>query len=64
MSEWYDGRKVVGRLGLLGFYRNQLKKFERVGLGNKTEFNVTVTDVLINATHRRIKELQVKGVKK
>ena len=39
------------------FYRDQLKKFDRIGLGNKTQHNVVVTETLINATKRRLKQL-------
>ena len=45
------------RLGLYKFYKDQLKKFYTIGLGNKTEFNVIVTDVLIDATKRRLAQL-------
>mgnify|MGYP003137926251 CR=1 FL=1 len=40
------------------FYRNQLAKFQRIGLGGKTENNVTVTETLINATMCRLQQLQ------
>mgnify|MGYP006191948431 CR=1 FL=1 len=38
-------------------YRNQLKKFYQLGIGNKTEFGVVVTDRLIDITQRRLNEL-------
>ena len=46
------------KLWLITFYREQLEKFEKIGIGNKTEFNVVVTQNLINITIRRINELK------
>lgn len=43
---------------LIYFYKSQLEKFKKIGLGNKTEFNVVVTDRLIDTTIRRLKELK------
>ncbi len=39
------------------FYRDQLKTFDRIGLGNKTFHGVVVTETLINATKRRLEQL-------
>tara|TARA_Y100000593_G_C4260452_1_gene311914 strand:- start:354 stop:530 length:177 start_codon:yes stop_codon:yes gene_type:complete len=39
------------------FYRDQLKRFERIGIGNKTDNGVVVTDILIEATKRRLMQL-------
>ena len=39
---------------LISFYRDQLSKFYSLGIGNKTEFKVTVTDTLINVTKKRL----------
>lgn len=50
-------RLLSTRLGLYKFYQDQLKKFYKIGLGNKTEFNVTVTPTLIDATNRRLSQL-------
>ena len=41
----------------MAFYKNQLTKFYKIGLGNKTEFGVTVDEPLINATKRRLMEI-------
>lgn len=38
-------------------YRMQLKKFYRLGVGNKTEFGTIVTDRLIDITKRRLDQL-------
>ena len=42
---------------IIQFYKDQLKRFEWVGMGNKTEFGTVVTDVLIDCTKRRLKQL-------
>ena len=46
------------RLTMINFYKEQLKKFSKLGLGKQTEVGITVTDTLINATTRRLKQLQ------
>ena len=52
----------VGRQGMTPaevrkFYRDQLKTFDRIGLVNKTFHGVVITETLINATKRRLKQL-------
>tara|TARA_R100001530_G_scaffold134895_1_gene110770 strand:- start:109 stop:336 length:228 start_codon:yes stop_codon:yes gene_type:complete len=48
-----DGkRELYSRM--IAFYRDQLQKFYHLGIGNKTEFRVTVTDALINVTKKRL----------
>ena len=52
----------VGRQGMTPaeirkFYRDQLKTFAKIGLGNKTFHGVVVTETLINATKRRLEQL-------
>lgn len=48
-----DGkRELYSRM--IAFYRDQLQKFYQLGIGNKTEFRVTVTDTLINVTKKRL----------
>tara|TARA_R110002020_G_scaffold385579_3_gene596501 strand:+ start:5215 stop:5418 length:204 start_codon:yes stop_codon:yes gene_type:complete len=42
---------------VLGFYKEQLKKFKILGLGKKTEFGTVVTERLINITKKRYMEL-------
>lgn len=56
--------RLASNWGLVSFYKNQLKKFNKVGLGNRTEFDVMVTPQLISATIRRLEELYSKKVKK
>ena len=48
-----DGkRELYSRM--ISFYRDQLQKFYQLGIGNKTEFRVTVTETLINVTKKRL----------
>ena len=39
------------------FYRNQIEKFHKIGIGNKTDNGVVVTETLIEAARRRLSEL-------
>ena len=45
---------------IIYFYKQQLSRFYKIGIGNKTKFNTVVTDRLLDATLRRLKELQSK----
>ena len=42
---------------IIRFYKQQLKKFERVGIGKYTEFGVRVTKELIAITTKRLNML-------
>ena len=42
---------------IITFYRAQLAKFYKIGIGNKTEFGVTVTDQIIDITRFSLNEL-------
>tara|TARA_Y100001938_G_scaffold47603_1_gene66317 strand:+ start:371 stop:589 length:219 start_codon:yes stop_codon:yes gene_type:complete len=46
------------RAYIIRFYKEQLEKFQKIGIGNKTEFNTVVTQNLINITIRRLRELK------
>ena len=49
---------IVGsRLWTINFYREQLKYFARVGLGNRTHHDVKVTKELIAITKKRLEQL-------
>jgi len=50
-------------LSLIAFYRNQLIKFDKIGFGRETEFNVVITENLINSTKRRLCQLINKRAK-
>ena len=43
--------------GMVKFYREQLDKFLKLGIGKRTEFDTVVTKKLIDATKRRIVQL-------
>ena len=47
------------KMWLINFYREQLNKFNKVGLGKRTEFQVKVTKKLIETTKKRLEELVV-----
>ena len=42
------------------FYRSQLARFYKIGIGNRTEYNTVITDRLLDATLRRLNELQTR----
>ena len=44
---------------IIGFYKEQLAKFNRLGIGNETEFGVCITEKMINCTKNRIKQLRL-----
>ena len=49
---------IVGsKLWTINFYREQLKYFARVGLGNRTQHDVMVTPELIAVTEKRLEQL-------
>jgi len=43
-----------GKTVILGFYREQLAKFRRIGLGGQTEHGTIVTNKLIDITKKRM----------
>lgn len=45
------------KLSIINTYREQLDKFKMIGLGNKTENGVVVSDRLIDTTKRRLSQL-------
>ena len=42
---------------IIGFYREQIRRFEKIGIGNRTEFRTLVTQDLIDITIKRMKQL-------
>ena len=44
------------------FYRDQLNSFYKIGIGNKTNNRVVVTQTLIDVTKRRLKQLTLKKI--
>ena len=53
------GQQIVtgNKLTLINFYREQLQKFNKLGVGSKTETKTLVTDRLIKVTRKRLDEL-------
>jgi len=45
------------------FYRNQLNKFKELGMGQKTENGVLITQQLINTTKKRLSMLNSLSLK-
>jgi hypothetical protein len=56
-----DGKQAMTPAEVRKMYRDQLIKFDKIGLGNKTENGVVVTEVLIGATQRRLAQLQFRA---
>ena len=48
---------VISRLFIIEFYRDQLKKFEKIGLGKETEHGTRVSKKLIKTTKKRLRQL-------
>ena len=44
---------------IVSFYRAQLRKFEKLGLGKETENRVAITPGLIEITKKRLAELSI-----
>ncbi len=42
---------------IISFYKGQLARFDKIGIGNKTEFNTTITERLIDTTRFRLSQL-------
>ena len=53
------GKQAMTPSEVRKFYREQLKNFDKIGLGNKTQHGVIITDILIDATKRRLIQLNV-----
>ena len=45
------------KLAMINLYREQLKTFDKLGIGNHTEFNTKITQELIDVTEKRLSEL-------
>ena len=45
------------RLMIINIYKEQLSKFEKIGLGNYTEHNTLITEKLIKTTEKRLAQL-------
>ena len=45
------------------WYEDQLKRFDKIGLGNKSEFGTVITNTLVTATKKRLNNLRSLYVK-
>ena len=50
--------KIVSYAFIASFYRDQLKKFHKLGIGEVTENDVKVTQELINITRKRLGQIR------
>ena len=48
---------VISRLFIIEFYRDQLKKFEEIGIGKETEHGTRISKKLIATTKKRLRQL-------
>lgn len=49
---------IIGsKLWVINMYREQLRKFDNIGLGKQTENGVKITHTLIDVTRRRLNQL-------
>ena len=58
------GENMRLKSDFIRFYRQQLAKLKRIGIGNQTENGVVVTQLLLDVTERRMTELMVKDLKR
>ena len=56
----YNANHRTSLSNIIAFYKEQIRRFYKIGIGNKTEFKTLVTDNLIDITKKRLKELQDK----
>jgi hypothetical protein len=49
---------------VIRFYKEQLNKFDKLGVGRETEHGTVVTERLIENTKNRLHELQFRNIKK
>ena len=54
-----DVKLTSSKLWVINFYREQLSKFRKLGVGNKTENDVLITESLIELTENRLNKLSV-----
>ena len=48
---------VVSRGSIVEFYKSQLLKFEKIGIGKETEYGTRVSKKLIKTTKKRLRQL-------
>ena len=53
-----DAKQAMTPIEVRKMYKDQLIKFDKIGLGNKTENGVVVTEILIETTKHRLNQLR------
>jgi len=48
---------IISRGHIIEFYRDQLLKFEKIGIGKETEHGTRVSKKLIKTTKKRLRQL-------
>ena len=48
---------VISRCFIVEFYRDQLEKFEKIGIGKETEHGIKISKKLIATTKKRLGQL-------
>ena len=48
---------VISRCFIVEFYRDQLEKFKKIGIGKETENGIKVSKKLIAVTKKRLRQL-------
>ena len=61
-----NDRIIISRCSIVEFYRDQLEKFEYIGIGKETEHGTKVSKRLIATTKKRLRQLSpiLKKIKK
>ena len=54
----YSSRYQTSISNIIQFYKEQIRRFEKIGIGNQTEFRTIVTEQLLAITRKRLSELQ------
>ena len=47
---------------ICNFYRQQLRKFNTLGIGKQTEWGVVITQGLIDTTNKRLEQLTIRKI--
>ena len=55
-----QSRRKTTLTDIIYFYKQQIARFEKIGFGNKTEFNTIVTSALMDITIKRLHELETR----
>ena len=59
LDELLNGQRTH-KTDIIRFYIEQIKRYKKIGVGNKSEFNTLITERIIDNTRKRLEELQKK----